>query len=46
MEKILSQDEVDALLKGLSDGDIETVKEQQRPRRQTSAVSTWQTRTG
>ncbi len=27
MEKILSQDEVDALLKGLSDGDIETTKE-------------------
>jgi len=27
MEKILSQDEVDALLKGLSDGDIETAKE-------------------
>lgn len=27
MEKILSQDEVDALLKGLSDGDIEPVKE-------------------
>ncbi|HIJ69641.1 MAG TPA: flagellar motor switch protein FliM [Deltaproteobacteria bacterium] len=27
MEKILSQDEVDALLKGLSDGDIDTAKE-------------------
>ena len=27
MEKILSQDEVDALLKGLCDGDIETTKE-------------------
>ncbi len=27
MEKILSQDEVDALLKGLSDGDIETTQE-------------------
>ncbi|MEM5788817.1 MAG: flagellar motor switch protein FliM, partial [Syntrophobacteraceae bacterium] len=27
MEKILSQDEVDALLKGLSDGEIETPKE-------------------
>jgi len=27
MEKILSQDEVDALLKGLSDGDIETAQE-------------------
>jgi flagellar motor switch protein FliM len=27
MEKILSQDEVDALLKGLSDGEIETTKE-------------------
>ncbi|SPF31268.1 Flagellar motor switch protein FliM [Syntrophobacter sp. SbD1] len=27
MEKILSQDEVDALLRGLSDGDIETTKE-------------------
>jgi flagellar motor switch protein FliM len=27
MEKILSQDEVDALLKGLSDGDIEPAKE-------------------
>jgi flagellar motor switch protein FliM len=27
MEKILSQDEVDALLKGLSDGDIETTTE-------------------
>jgi flagellar motor switch protein FliM len=28
MEKILSQDEVDALLRGLSDGDIESPKEQ------------------
>ncbi|MFP5213999.1 MAG: flagellar motor switch protein FliM, partial [Acidobacteriota bacterium] len=28
MEKILSQDEVDALLRGLSDGEIETEKEE------------------
>ena len=31
MEKILSQDEVDALLKGLSDGEIETSKESGAP---------------
>jgi flagellar motor switch protein FliM len=31
MEKILSQDEVDALLKGLSDGDIETAEESAQP---------------
>jgi len=31
MEKILSQDEVDALLKGLSDGDIETAEETAQP---------------
>ncbi|HBD10446.1 MAG TPA: flagellar motor switch protein FliM, partial [Syntrophobacteraceae bacterium] len=29
MEKILSQDEVDALLRGISDGEIET--EQEKP---------------
>jgi flagellar motor switch protein FliM len=31
MEKILSQDEVDALLRGLSDGEIETVVEPGAP---------------
>jgi flagellar motor switch protein FliM len=31
MEKILSQDEVDALLKGLSDGEIETSEESAQP---------------
>ena len=27
MEQLLSQDEIDALLKGISDGDVETAKE-------------------
>ena len=41
MEQLLSQDEIDALLKGISDGDVETAKEPE-PEAAAASVTTEQ----